>query len=88
MLDKFGFKESHTLMDGRLFICTVAVGFAMFALIWDYFNPFPESRPVLIVCVLSYPFFFINLFLIFMFTEGGAFRFALVRPSEHIQVCH
>ena len=57
MLDKVGFKESHALMDGRLFICTIAVGFAMFALIWDYFNPFPESRPVLIICVLSYPFY-------------------------------
>ena len=56
MIDKFGFKESHSLMDGRLAICTIAVGFAMFALVWDYLRPFPESRPVLITCVLSYPF--------------------------------
>ena len=55
MIDKFGFKESHALMDGRLAICTIAVGFAMFALVWDYIRPFPESRPVLITCVLSYP---------------------------------
>ena len=55
MIDKFGFKESHSLMDGRLAICTIAVGFAMFALVWDYLRPFPESRPVLITCVLSYP---------------------------------
>ena len=55
LLEKFGFKESHALMDGRLAICTIAVAFAMFALVWDYIRPFPESRPVLIACVLSYP---------------------------------
>ncbi|KAL3848359.1 hypothetical protein ACJMK2_019224 [Sinanodonta woodiana] len=54
MLDKFGFVENHNLMDMRLLICTIAVAFAMFALIWDYLRPFPESRPVLITCVLSY----------------------------------
>ena len=56
MLEKFNLQESHKLMDGRLLICTIAVGFAMFALVWDFFKPFPESRPILIICVLSYPF--------------------------------
>lgn len=55
MKDKFGYVESHKLMDMRLLICTVAVGFSLFALIWDFLRPFPESRPVLIMCVLSYP---------------------------------
>lgn len=54
MTENFGYKEAHRLMDLRLLICTIAVGFSLFALVWDYIRPFPESRPVLIVCVLSY----------------------------------
>lgn len=41
---KFNYVEDHTLMDGRLAICFVAVVVAMFALIMDYFYPFPASR--------------------------------------------
>lgn len=31
-------------MDGRLVICSIAVGVAMYALLWDYLYPFPQSR--------------------------------------------
>jgi len=48
------YTESHLLVDLRLTICVTAVGAAMFALVWDYLNPFPQSRPVLIGCVISY----------------------------------
>ena len=42
------------LQDGRLVISGIAVGVAMFALVWDYFYNFPLSRPVLIGCVTTY----------------------------------
>ena len=54
MTEKLSFVENHSLVDGRLLICSVAVLVALFALVWDYFFPFPLSREVLIFCVLSY----------------------------------
>lgn len=63
--------EHHGLMDGRLFICTIAVAFAMFALVWDYFKPFPESRPILILCVTSYPLQMIEKVKVSFYVESG-----------------
>jgi signal peptidase complex subunit 2 len=54
ILDRYGYFESHRLLDIRLAISIISVSFAGFALVWDWFNPFPTSRPVLIVCVLAY----------------------------------
>ena len=44
LIGKLGFDEDHGLMDGRLWICGVAVAIAMFALLWDYLYPFPASK--------------------------------------------
>lgn len=39
-----GLEENYALMDGRLILCGLAVGVALYALLWDYLYPFPQSK--------------------------------------------
>ncbi|KAK6039625.1 hypothetical protein COOONC_22868 [Cooperia oncophora] len=52
--DRVGWKEYHSLMDGRLLISFIAVCFSGFAIVYDYIHPFPKSKIVLAVCSITY----------------------------------
>jgi len=73
MTSKLPYTECHSLMDGRLAICGVAVAIAMFGLLWDFLNPFPQSRPVLIACVGAYFLLMSVLTLYTTYKEKGIF---------------
>ncbi|CAF4373432.1 unnamed protein product, partial [Adineta steineri] len=51
--ETLNFTEDYKLMDGRLYISFIACLFSGYALIYDWLNPFPKSRSVLILCVIA-----------------------------------
>ena len=55
MADEFRCVEDFGLVNWRLLLCTVACVFSVFALVYDYLNPFPQSRTVLAMCAIRYP---------------------------------
>lgn len=54
LMERPNCREHFAIIDGRLFICALAVGVALFALGYDYIYTFPTSKPILIICVASY----------------------------------
>ncbi|XP_065312566.1 signal peptidase complex subunit 2-like [Gordionus sp. m RMFG-2023] len=63
--EKYEMEESFSIVDGRLVICTIACIVSLFALVYDYIQPFPKSRTVLIICSLSY-FFMMAVFTLYI----------------------
>ncbi|XP_067143307.1 signal peptidase complex subunit 2-like [Centruroides vittatus] len=80
--EKLKYVENHRLMDGRLAISGIAVGTAMFALVWDYYYPFPLSRPILIACVTTYFILMGILTLYTTFLEKGIFLVAFEKDPS------
>lgn len=44
LLERPNCKQRFGLIDGRLFICALAVAIALTALGWDFYMPFPKSK--------------------------------------------
>uniref|UniRef100_A0A1A9VBQ0 Signal peptidase complex subunit 2 n=1 Tax=Glossina austeni TaxID=7395 RepID=A0A1A9VBQ0_GLOAU len=69
-------KEQFGLINTRLILCTLAVGVAVMAHGWDFTHPFPESKPVLMFCVVGYFALMGVLTLHTTFREKGTFAVA------------
>ena len=55
MAKDFNCEEDFNMIDRRLFLCTLACSFSVFALVYDYLSPFPRSGTVLAICAIRYP---------------------------------
>jgi len=60
------------------------VGFALFALLWDYLHPFPQSQTVLIICILSYFALMVCLTVYTTYKERGYFMVALEKDKAGV----
>uniref|UniRef100_A0A1A9VTS5 Signal peptidase complex subunit 2 n=1 Tax=Glossina austeni TaxID=7395 RepID=A0A1A9VTS5_GLOAU len=47
-------KEQFGLINTRLILCTLMIGVALMAYGWDVKHPFPESKPIFMICFIVY----------------------------------
>lgn len=82
LMERPNCREHFAIIDGRLFICFLAVGIALFALGYDYIYTFPTSKPVLIICVTSY-FLLMGILTVYTtYIEKGIFAVAIQSDSS------
>lgn len=84
LISRFGYEESHVLIDRRLAICLASVAAAVVALIYDYKYPFPASSTVLISCVATYFLLMLVLTYYTAFVEKGIFLVLIRRDPAGI----
>ncbi|XP_057317441.1 signal peptidase complex subunit 2-like [Hydractinia symbiolongicarpus] len=76
------YSESNVYVDTRLLFSGLGCGVALYALLYDYLNPFPLSKTVLIMCVLSY-FSLMSILTLFMtFIEKNIILIAKQREAS------
>ncbi|XP_065829587.1 signal peptidase complex subunit 2-like [Oscarella lobularis] len=81
ILTDMGCKESHSLMDIRLAICSLACVLSLFALAYDYLFPFPLSKYILAFCSLGYFFLMSILTLFTAFKERNYVYWGVQNPA-------
>lgn len=84
MKEEYGYVEDFSLVDQRLFLCTLACSFSLFALLYDYLYPFPQSRIILATCSISYFVLMGVLTLFSMYREGNTFLVALQKDKAGV----
>ena len=63
--DDLKYAEKNLFVDIRLLLSTLGCVVALYALLYDYLHPFPSSKMVLTVCVLTY-FLLMSILTLFM----------------------
>ena len=53
-VENLKYTEKNLYVDIRLLLSTLGCAVALYALLYDYLHPFPASKMVLTVCVLTY----------------------------------
>lgn len=73
LVDRYGCQEDNRLFDRRLMMSGAAVLLAIFALVYDYLNPFPKSRSMLTTCAIAYFVIMMLITLYMLYVEKGTF---------------
>ncbi|KAL5484510.1 hypothetical protein EMCRGX_G021023 [Ephydatia muelleri] len=84
MVESYNCEEDFSLIDQRLAISTVACLFSLFALIYDYIFPFPQSKSILLICSVSYFILMGVLSMFMMYKEKNTFYVGLEKDPAGV----